>query len=139
LAHALYLKAIHGAKAKNDRIDAGKLARLLKGGAFPLAYVYPKAMRATRDLLRRRLHLVQRRAELLTHLQILNSQYNLPPFPKKLAFAANRTEMDIAARFPEPSVRLSASADLAVIDRLDEVIKDLERHLVQAVRVDDVQ
>jgi transposase len=139
LGHALYLKAIHGAKAKNDRIDAGKLARLLRGGAFPIAYVYPRAMRATRDLLRRRLHLVQRRAELLTHLQILNAQYNLPPFPKKLTFAANRAELDIAARFAEPSAGLSATADLGVIDRLDEVIKDLERHLVQTVRVDDVQ
>jgi transposase len=32
LGHALYMKAIHGGKAKNDRIDAGKIARLLKGG-----------------------------------------------------------------------------------------------------------
>src|SRR6266542_1581530 len=29
LGHALYMKAIHGAKAKNDRIDADKIARLL--------------------------------------------------------------------------------------------------------------
>src|SRR5262245_20960292 len=27
--------------------------------------------------------------------QILNGQYNLPPFPKKLSFAANRAEMDM--------------------------------------------
>src|SRR5262249_38236148 len=52
LGHALYLKLIYGAKAKNDRIDAGKIARLLRGGNFPLAYVYPKGMRETRDLLR---------------------------------------------------------------------------------------
>ena len=39
LGHALYMKLIHGAKAKNDRIDAGKIARLLRGGNFPLAYV----------------------------------------------------------------------------------------------------
>jgi len=41
LGHALYMKAIHGGKAKNDRIDADKLARLLFGGNFPLAYTYP--------------------------------------------------------------------------------------------------
>src|SRR5262249_45760536 len=51
LGHALYLKLIYGAKAKNDKIDAGKIARLLRGGNFPLAYVYPKGMRETRDLL----------------------------------------------------------------------------------------
>ncbi|HEV3261452.1 MAG TPA: transposase [Gemmataceae bacterium] len=42
LGHALYMTAIHGGKAKNDRIDAGKIARLLKGGTFPLAYAYRK-------------------------------------------------------------------------------------------------
>ena len=52
LGHALYMKAIHGGKAKNDKIDSYKIASLLKGGNFPLAYNYPKEMRATRDLLR---------------------------------------------------------------------------------------
>jgi hypothetical protein len=32
---------------------------LLRGGAFPMAYVYPRGMRATRDLLRRRLLFVR--------------------------------------------------------------------------------
>jgi hypothetical protein len=31
---------------------------------FPQAYVYPAEMRATRDFLRRRCHLVRKRAEL---------------------------------------------------------------------------
>jgi hypothetical protein len=54
LGHALYMKMIHGGKAKNDRLDAAKLAGLLRGGLFPMAYVYPRAKRQTRDLLRRR-------------------------------------------------------------------------------------
>jgi len=57
LGHALYMKAIHGGTAKNDRIDAQKIAVLLRGGMLPMAYVYPADMRATRDLLRRRCHL----------------------------------------------------------------------------------
>ena len=92
VGHALYMKPIHGGKAKNDRIDANKIARLLRGGNFPLAYAYPKGMRETRDLLRRRMYLVHKRAELITHLEILNAQYNLPPFGKKLSYAANRAE-----------------------------------------------
>jgi transposase len=72
VGHALYMKLSHAAKAKNDRIDAGKIARLLRGGNFPLAYAYPKGMRETRDLLRRRMYLVHKRAELITHLEILN-------------------------------------------------------------------
>jgi transposase len=54
LGHALYMKAIHGGKAKNDKIDSSKIAILLRGGNIPQAYVYPPQMRATRDLLRRR-------------------------------------------------------------------------------------
>jgi hypothetical protein len=62
LGHALAMKAIHGGKAKNDKIDSHKIAVLLRGGMLPQAYVYPVGMRATRDLLRRRLHLVRKRA-----------------------------------------------------------------------------
>jgi len=57
LGHALYLRAIHGGKSKNDRIDSLKIAALLKGGLIPMAYTYPRKMRATRDLMRRRNHL----------------------------------------------------------------------------------
>jgi transposase len=139
LGHALYMKLIYGAKAKNDKIDANKIARLLRGGNFPLAYVYPKGMRETRDLLRRRNYLVRQRAALFTHLQILNGQYNLPPFPKKLSFAANRAELNIPERFADPSVQRSAAVDLAVIDALDAQLGDLELYLTRTAKVDDVQ
>ncbi|HKB39713.1 MAG TPA: IS110 family transposase [Gemmataceae bacterium] len=139
LGHALYMKAIHGGKAKNDPIDAEKIARLLRGGNLPVAYVYPRAMRATRDLLRRRTFLVRKRAELLAHLVNTNSQYNLPPLTKKLAYAANRQELDLASRFTDPSVRRSAEADLALIDAYDEQIRSLELYLSRAAKVDDPQ
>jgi transposase len=139
VGHALYMKLIHGAKAKNDKIDANKIARLLRGGNFPLAYVYPKGMRETRDLLRRRNFLVRQRSGLFTHLQILNAQYNLPPFPKKLANAGNRLEMNVAQRFAEPSVHKSAAVDLAVIDCLDAQVAELELYLTRTAKVDDVQ
>jgi transposase len=90
LGHALDMKAIHGGKAKHDRIDAQKIAVLLGGGMLPQAYVYPAEMRATRDLLRRLVHLMRTRAELLTHIQNTNSQYNLPEIGKKIAYKANR-------------------------------------------------
>jgi transposase len=37
LGPALSMKAIHGGKAKNDRIDARKIAVLLRGGMLPQA------------------------------------------------------------------------------------------------------
>jgi hypothetical protein len=45
---------------------------------LPEAYVSPPAMRATRDLLRRRLYLVRKRGQLLANLQNTHHQYNVP-------------------------------------------------------------
>ena len=74
LGHALSMQAIHGGKTKNDTIDSQKIAVLLRGGMLPQAYVYPAAMRATRDVLRRRTHVVHKRAECLAHIQHTTSQ-----------------------------------------------------------------
>ncbi len=136
LGHALAMKAIHGGKAKNDKLDAAKIAGLLKGGFFPMAYVYPKDKRPTRDLLRRRCFFVRQRAQLIAHIQNTNSQYNLPPFSKKLAYKGNRSA-EIAARFEHPSTQLSITADLALIDNYDTQIAALETHLVKSAKVDD--
>ena len=136
LGHALYMKAIHGGKAKNDRIDGGKIAKLLRGGNFPMAYVYPRQKRATRDLLRRRTFFVRQRGQLIAHVVNTNSQYNLPPLTMKLCYAGNRSD-DFAERFAEPAVRHSVSANLALIDAFDAQIDDLERKLVQQARNDD--
>jgi hypothetical protein len=48
LGHAFYMKAIHGGKVKNDRIDSEKIAQLLRSGTLPEAYAYPGGMRSTR-------------------------------------------------------------------------------------------
>ncbi len=137
LGHALYMKAIHGGKAKNDRIDAHKIAVLLRGGMIPMAYVYPPEMRATRDLLRRRTHLVRKRGELLAHIQNTNSQYNLPEFGKKIAYKANR--QGLARCFSEPSVQKTIEVDLTLIESYDRLIRDLELHILQHAKAHDVQ
>src|SRR5262249_38273113 len=59
--------------------------------------------------------------------------------PKKLSFAANRLELDVAARFSEPSVQKNAQVNLAVIDCLDTQIAELELYLTRTAKVDDVQ
>jgi len=136
LGHALAMKAIHGGKAKNDRLDARKIAGLLKGGFFPMAHLYPKAKRDTRDLLRRRSFFVRQRAQLIAHVQNTNAQYNLPPFDKKLTYKGNRSAA-IADRFEHPSTKLSITADLALVENYDTQIAALENHLVKSARIDD--
>ena len=135
LGHALYMKAIHGGKAKNDKIDAHKIAVLLRGGMLPMAYVYPRAMRATRDLLRRRCHVMRKRAELITHIQNTASQCLLPRFGKKIAYHGNRT--DLAAHFSDPEVRKSIETNLALLDHYDGLLTDLELHLTRSAKVHD--
>jgi len=132
LGHALAMKAIHGGKAKNDRIDAHKIAVLLRGGMLPQAYVYPAAMRSTRDLIRRRLHLVRKRGQLLAHIQNTRAQYNLPVFGRKLAYHANRA--GVVEHFPDPSVQKSIAVDLALIDQYDALVTDLELTIVREAK-----
>ena len=137
LGHALYMKAIHGGKAKNDKIDAHKIAVLLRGGMMPQAYVYPAAMRATRDLLRRRCHLVRKRAELFAHIHNTNSQYNLPEIGKRLAAKANRE--DVAEHFPDPSVHKAIEIEVALSDHYDQLLGEVELYLTRSAKTDDVQ
>ncbi len=137
LGHALYLKALHGGKAKNDKIAAQKIAVLLRGGMLPQAYVYPAAMRATRDLLRRRCHLGQKRAELLAHIQHTTSQYNLPEIGKKLAYKANREGVE--AHFPDPSVRKTIAVEVSLIDHYDKVLGEVELDITRTAKAHDMQ
>ena len=137
LGHALYMKAIHGGKAKNDKIDAHKIAVLRRGGMLPQAYVYPAEMRATRDLLRRRMSLMRQRAALLTHVQNTNSQYNLPEIGKKLAYKANRE--GVAERFPDPAVQQSIEVDLALLNSYDRLLTELELSLVNTAKAHNAQ
>jgi len=71
-------------------------------------------MRATRDLLRRRLHLVRQRAERLTHMRQTNSQDNLLALGKSRKSKALRE--GIAQRFSDPAVQKNIDVDLAFID-----------------------
>jgi transposase len=135
LGHALAMKAIHGGKAKNDTIDSHKIASLLRGGLVPQSYVYPAAMRPTRDLIRRRLHLVRKRGDLLAHIQNTRAQYNLPAFERRLAYPANRD--GVSAHFADPSVRKSIDVDLSLIDQDDTLIVDLELTIVREAKRHD--
>jgi transposase len=135
LGHALYMKAIHGGKTKNDKVDSCKIASLLKGGNFPVAYPYPSEWRATRDLLRRRMYISNRCSELVAHIQNTNSQYNLPAFKKKLTRKFNHD--GVAERFEDPQVRKSIEVDLAIIESLNQILKQLGWHIEKTARQHD--
>jgi hypothetical protein len=82
-------------------------------------------MRATRDLLRRRMPLMRTRAALRTHSQTTNSQDNLPASGKNIADKAHRTGG--AERFPEPAAQKRMEVALALLEHDAHLRSDLER------------
>ncbi|WP_417532940.1 IS110 family transposase [Marinobacterium stanieri] len=132
LGHALYMRAIHGGKTKNDRIDSYKIAALMRGGNFPLAYVYPRAMRATRDLLRRRTHIVRHGAELKAHVVNTTSQYNLPPNKVNLKTAGARKQL--RSTFDQPDVQRNIDLDMTILDCYSQELYRLERFIEQQAK-----
>jgi transposase len=135
LGHALYMRAIHGGKSKNDKIDSHKIAALLRGGLIPMAYVYPQEMRATRDLLRRRNHFMRKRAELFAHTQNTATQYNLSEPLGRIAKPQNRH--DLIERFPDPAVQKSIEANMLMVAAYDGVISSLERDICKSAKHHD--
>ena len=97
---------------------------------LPQAYVSPAAMRATRDLLRRRMSRTRNRAELLAHIQHTNRQDNLPEMGTTLADTA--THDGVAERFPAPAAPKSLEVDLALLGDDAPRRSDREVHLVNA-------
>ena len=94
---------------------------------LPMAYVYPQAMRSTRDLLRRRLYLSRQHAQLQTHIQNTNTQYNLPSFEKRIDRSSNRS--GIEDRFADPMVRTTVRVDSSLMEALHTQILAIERQI----------
>ena len=139
LGHALYMKAISGAKTKNDRRDAERIAMLVRSGMFPQAYVYPKSYRATRDLLRRRMHLMRKRSELLSHIKNTKHQYNLPDFEKSISYKRNRVTLSEHFAHLDDSLQLSIAMNIRLIDTYDELLRETELHLTHHAKAHEPQ
>ena len=133
LAHALYLKAIHGGKNKNDRIDSEKIAHLLRSNLIPPAYVYPAALRPLRALLRQRLVYVWRRAELLARISSHQLAHNRAP-AKQTRRNRDPWEEALLAAEDHPLRKLALQNDLAMIRHYDAQINVLEVRLLNLAK-----
>ena len=65
LANTTAIEQYSGLKYADDRSDARWLAEMLRIGVLPEGYIYPKEERGVRDLLRRRMFLVQKKTAFL--------------------------------------------------------------------------
>jgi len=130
LAHALYLKHIHGGK---NKIDSAKLAHLLRTNLIPQSYVYPKERRPMRGLLRQQMSYVWERSTLLGHLQMNQQSEGLDPVSKG---GHNRDvwEERILSRYADPLHRLAVKCDMELIRSYDRRIEIIEQKLVELAR-----
>jgi transposase len=92
-------------------------------------------MRATRDLLRRRLHLGRPRAARLTPMRQTNSQDHLPPLGTPLKSQVPRA--GVAQRFADPAVQQNIEVELALLDADDRLSRDLEPQIMTAAQQHD--
>nr|WP_136250618.1 IS110 family transposase [Ningiella ruwaisensis] len=129
LGHALYMKAIHAGKTKNDRIDALKIAKLIRGGNFPLAHAYPKEHRSIRDALRRRTHIMRMSAQLKAHVSSTVSQYNLPAPETRLNLQNSPARERMHHFFPDEAVQKSMDLNLNIIDTMVHEIYKIEHYV----------
>lgn len=127
LGHAFYMKAIHGGKKKNDKIDSKKIADLMRSNHLPVGYVYPKEMRSTRDLLRRRIRFMKIRAEAYAHIQTIFRQHCMNISPKDVKDKKNRREL--INRFNDYSIQRNIELNLDIIDFFDPKLNKIEREI----------
>ena len=104
----------------------------MRGGNFPLAYVYPKHMRATRDLLRRRMKLVRHGANLKAHVVNTTSQYNLTPNKVNLKNVCAREKLN--STFPDAVVQRNIDLDMAVLECYARELSKIEWFLEQQAK-----
>ena len=127
LAHALYLKHIHGGKNKNDRIDSEKLAHLLRANLIPQAYAYPAERRPIRALLRQRMSCVWQRAALMAHVSTNQTAEGLKPESR----GTDREDWKerVLSQYAHPLHRLAATCEIDLIRSYDLQIQKLEVEL----------
>lgn len=129
LAHALYLRCIHGGKNKNDRIDSEKIAHLLRSNLIPPSYVYPAEKRPLRALLGQRLTYVWNRSELLCRIQSHQLAHNRPTVRQTRRDNRNPWEEQLMESEDHPLRQLALQNDLAMIRHYDKQIRVLEEQL----------
>ncbi|HEX5735350.1 MAG TPA: IS110 family transposase [Blastocatellia bacterium] len=132
LAHTLGLSLITHAKVKTDRRDAFTLAKLLKAGLIPKAYIYPAATRPIRDLLRRRLKAVSLRAREYGSLRQLLLREGI------LSTSRNRIKLtredDLNEWLAHPLLARCASQQIERINLLSGQIAQLEQQALDLTR-----
>src|SRR5438132_7316212 len=120
LAHPLKTKAIASARIKTDKIDATTLAHLLRADLVPAAYIPPRAVRDTREILRYRASLVRLRTQVKNKIAAILSKNGIVT-PTKTAFGVKSRQF-LATVAVRPCYRLALEGYLRQLAHLTDEI-----------------
>ena len=115
LSHPKQTRAIAAARLKNDRVDAQRLALLLRGDLLPTVWIPPAALREARELIRYRVQLVWLRGELRNRQVAMLARRNLQPTSGKSWFTT-RGQREFE-RLPLPTVPAASARTTARCSR----------------------
>ena len=133
LANTAAIQQYEGLKYTDDHSDARWLAHLLRLGVLPEGYIYPRADRPVRDLLRKRSQLVRQRTTNLLSIQ------NLMTRNTGSSLSANQIKgldvQQVDELLPNGDLALAVKANLSVMCSADEQTKIVERTVTQRVKL----
>jgi transposase len=129
LSNPKQTKAIATAKLKNDRVDAQRLALLLRGDLLPQVWIPPAALREARELLRYRLSVVGVRTIIRNRLTALLARRNLQPEQAQRWTTITGLRELQALPLPETANEIRHHC-LAALRLLDEQLRTLDRQLM---------
>ena len=133
LANTAAIQQYEGLKYTDDHSDARWLAHLLRLGVLPEGYIYPRADRPVRDLLRKRSQLVRQRTTNLLSIQNLLTRNTGSSLSAKRVKALDVQQVD--ELLAEPDLALAIKANLSVMSSADEQVELLEQTVTQRVKL----
>src|SRR5215831_10735551 len=125
LANPAAIQQYSGLKYTDDHSDARWLAQLLRLGVLPEGYIYPKAERAVRDVLRKRAHLVRQQTANVLSLQNIIVRNTGVRLSAKRIHALTVEELE--RLLPVPEHVLAVTSSLVVVHCLAQQISTLEK------------
>ena len=133
LANVSAIKQYEGLKQIDDRRSSLWLANLLRLNILPTGYIYPKEERPTRDLLRKRLHLVRHRtSHILSVKNILARNLGVR---MKSEEVKKLSTSEIKTLFPDPEMRVAVAASVGLITHLENEIKGIEAMITRKLKI----
>lgn len=132
LVNTAAIQRYDGLKHSDDRHDARWLAQMMRLEILPVGYIMPKELRAVRDLLRKRMRLVQQRTANILSVQNLKQRNEGRELSAKDVRALT---VESVAKSDSNVCRAKAlEATIHVIQALDTQIAELETCVGNAVR-----